>query len=110
VRRALAALPTLVAFLAPWPAHAEWSGPITVSLLAPGGVIGGDAPLSFEQIVADPAIGIAAGDGGEIGDFMLPGEEIRFDGQSILLHVAAGGEDNGALMTGLLARRRTGPL
>lgn len=98
----LAALATSAAFLAPLPVQAEWLGPITVSLVAPGGIIDDDTPLSFEQIVADPAVGITAGDGGEIGEFMLPGEEIRFEGQSILLHVAAGGESNGDLVTGFL--------
>ena len=100
--RGLAELATAAAFMAPWPVQAEWLGPITVSLTAPGGIIDDDTPLSFEQLVANPAIGIAAGDGGEIGDFMLPGEEIRFEGQSILLHVAAGGESNGDLVTGFL--------
>jgi hypothetical protein len=84
------------------PAHADLLGPVTVSLIAPGGIIDDETPLSFEQIVADPAGGIAAGDGGDIGEFMLPGEEIRFEGQSILLHVAAGGDDNGDLVTGYL--------
>lgn len=100
VYRGLAALATSAAFLAPVQVHAEWLGPITVSLIVPGGVVGDPTPLSFEQVVADPAIGVAAGDGGEIGNFMLPGEEIRFEGQSILLHVAAGGEINGDLVTG----------
>lgn len=102
VRRGLVALSTAAAVLAPWTAHAQWSGPITVSLVAPGGVFDDTTPLSFVQIVADPATGIAAGDGGEIGDFMLPGEAIRFEGSSILLHVAAGGESNGDLVTGFL--------
>jgi hypothetical protein len=102
VCRGLAALATLVAFLAPLQAQAESLGPITVSLIAPGGVISDPTALSFEQVVVNPISGIAAGDGGEIGNFMLPGEEIRFEGQSILLHVAAGGESNGGLVTGFL--------
>lgn len=102
VRRVLAGLATSVLFVAAVPAQAQLLAPISVSLIAPGGIIGGDTPISFVQGVADLGTGIAAGDGGDIGDFMLPGEEIRFAGQSILLHVAAGGEDNGALVTGFL--------
>lgn len=84
------------------PAQAALNAPATVSLLAPGGVIGNSAPISFEQGVVNLAAGIVAGDGSDIGDFMLPGEAIRFEGQSILLHVAAGGESNGDLVTGFL--------
>jgi hypothetical protein len=102
VRRVLAGLATSVLFVAALPAQAQLLGPVSVSLIAPGGIIGDETPISFVQAVADLATGIAAGDGGEIGDFMLPGEEIRFAGQSILLHVAAGGEDKGALLTGFL--------
>lgn len=100
--RVLAGLTSSVLFLAALPAQAQLLAPISVSLIAPGGVIGDDTPISFVQEVADLGTGIAAGDGGEIGDFMLPGEAIRFDGQSILLHVAAGGEDSGNLVTGFL--------
>lgn len=100
--RGLAALAATYALLTPVQAHADLLGPVMVSLLAPGGIVDDETPLSFEQIVTDPAVGIAAGDGGDIGGFMLPGEAIRFEGQSILLHVAAGGEDNGSLVTGYL--------
>lgn len=102
VRRVLAGLATSVLFVAALPAQAQLLAPVSVSLISPGGIIGDDTPISFVQGVADLGTGIAAGDGGEIGDFMLPGEAIRFDGQSILLHVAAGGEDGGALVTGFL--------
>jgi hypothetical protein len=102
VRRVLAGLATSVLFVAALPAQAQLLAPVSVSLIAPGGIIDDDIPISFVQEVADLGTGIAAGDGGEIGEFMLTGEAIRFDGQSILLHVAAGGEDGGALVTGFL--------
>jgi hypothetical protein len=95
-------LATSVLFVAALPAQAQLLAPVSVSLVAPGGIIDDTTPISFAQGVADLDVGIAAGDGGDIGEFMLPDEEIRFAGQSILLHVAAGGEDNGALVTGFL--------
>lgn len=84
------------------PAQAVLSSPLTVSLIAPGGDV--SAPLAFTLTQAvDAAVGIAAGDGTAIGGYMLPGELIQFDGNSILLHVAVGYDDGaGNLSTGVL--------
>jgi len=83
-------------------AHADFANNITVQLLAPGGVLGDASPLSFTQ-VASVSAGIKARDGGDIGTYMLDGELIRFSGNSILIHVAAGNQDgSNNLVTGYL--------
>lgn len=84
------------------PAQAVLSNPLTVSLIAPGGDVSSPDPFTLSQIV-DPATGIQAGDGTAIGGYMLPGELVQFDGNSILLHVAVGYDDGaGNLSTGVL--------
>lgn len=93
---------TALAFALAAPAQAVLNGPLTVSLIAPGGDITQSTPFTFAQIV-DPAIGISVGDGTAIGSYMLPGEEIKFDDNSILIHVAVGFDDMiGNLSTGIL--------
>lgn len=94
--------------LASLAARADFSGDITVKLLAPGGVASDPASLTFTQTVAaaDLATGIRAvnlGGSGPISDFMLDNEQIAFSGNSILLRVAAGASVNGQLTTGYLA-------
>lgn len=85
------------------PALAALSNPVTVSLVAPGGDVSGSPPFTLFQSV-DPQVGIAVGDGSDIGGYLLAGEQIRFVDNSIRLHVAAGWHDatTGALSTGIL--------
>lgn len=94
--------------LASLTASADFSGDITVKLIAPGGIASDPASLSFTQTVAvaDLATGIRAvnlGGSGAISEFMLDDEQIAFSGNSILLRVAAGASVNGQLTTGYLA-------
>lgn len=89
-------------------ANADFSGDITVKLLAPGGVVDDATPISLTQTVAvaNLASGVLAGNLGGTGDisgFMLDDERVSFAGNSILLRVAAGGEAGGQLTTGYLA-------
>ena len=51
---------TALAFALAVPAQAALNGPLTVSLIAPGGDITQSTPCSFAQMV-DPAIGISVG-------------------------------------------------
>lgn len=90
-------------------AHADLAGPITVSLIAPGGVIGNPAPISlFDPVTPGPGVEISAGDGTNVGSFMLAtpmglSEQIDFSGNSILVRVVAGNVDAGNnLVTGYL--------
>lgn len=84
-------------------ALAALSNPVAVSLVAPGGDVSGSPAFTLSQN-ADPQVGIEAGDGSDIGRYLLAGEQIRFVDNSILLHVAAGWQDGttGALSTGIL--------
>ena len=84
------------------PAQAVLNNPLAVSLIAPGGDVTSPGAFTLSQTV-DPATGIQAGDGTAIGGYMLPGELVQFDGNSILLHVAVGFDDGaGNLSTGVL--------
>jgi hypothetical protein len=75
------------------PAHASLTSNVTVTLSAPGGIIGDPTAITATQ-VATPADGIVAGDGGDIGSgWMLDGEQIVFSGNSIHITVAAGAGD-----------------
>lgn len=72
---------------------ASFSGPVTVSLMAPGGITSDGVtidttPLALTQSVP-PDSAILPGVG-EVGGFMLPLESIRFDGTSILVRVSQG--------------------
>lgn len=94
--------------LAPLPARADFSGDITVKLLAPGGTAEDTTPVSLTQTVsvADLAGGVLAGNLGGTGDisaFMLDNERVSFSGNSILLRIGAGGLADGQLTTGYLA-------
>lgn len=71
------------------PAMATLVSPIQVSLLAPGGSTVDPTPLLLTQTVSS-ATPITTGDGGDIGDFMLPSEQIALDGDSILIRAAQG--------------------
>lgn len=86
----LAALPGLAQ-------AASFSGPVTVSLIAPGGtttdgITLSGGPLNLSQSVA-PAGQILPGDGGDIGNFMLFSESITLSGTSLLVRVAQGATD-----------------
>lgn len=73
---------------------ATFSGPIAVSLIAPGGLTSDGVtvtpdPLNLTQNL--PVGGsITPGDGGDIGGFMLPLESISTSDTSILVRVAEG--------------------
>ena len=93
----------VLALGAAWPAHAVLTLPVAVTLSAPGGVVVDPTPIDL----ASPATGfegISAGDGSDIGSFMLPGETIFFSdsNDSIFLRVAAGDDNDGTLTTGIL--------
>jgi hypothetical protein len=97
-----------LAALAGAPAQAALSGQVTVSLIAPGGILNGPSDgLALFQLV-DPGAGveIQAGDGSVIGGSMLSSvlpEQIDFSDNSILVRVLTGAVDgNGQLVTGYL--------
>lgn len=78
-------------------AMASLVSPVTVRLIAPGGIVGNATPIS-ETASVDPATGLLAGDAGNLisSVWMLPGESITFTGNSILLHLLAGAGDTQA--------------
>lgn len=93
--------------LASWAAHADFSGDITVRLVAPGGLVLDTTPIDVSQTVAvaDLASGVRAGNLGGSGDvsgFMLDNERVFFSGNSILLRAGAGDSTGGVLTTGYL--------
>lgn len=82
---------------------ATFSGPITVSLIAPGGTttdgVSIDAtPLNLTQTLTPPSGVISPATGGDVGSFMLPGdlasgyggEQISLSGTSLHLTVGEG--------------------
>jgi hypothetical protein len=74
-------------------AHAALNTPVTVSLVAPGGVIGTPGAINVTDVVST-ASGITVGDSTSIGSlWMLPGESISFIGNTIRV-VVAGGQTN----------------
>lgn len=100
--RTLLALVVLTG-LAAGPARADLGGNVTITLLAPGGLVVDSTPLSFSDLVGPgDGLKLAAGDGSNIGSFMLPQESIAFLGNSLRLRVAAGDVVGGALVTGYL--------
>lgn len=98
------------------PALAALNSPVSVSLIAPGGIVSSlvveDVPTDvidptpIDEIASvDTTLGLQAGDDGSLisSYWMLPGESITFSGNSILLHVAAGTQlKNRDLVTGYL--------
>jgi PEP-CTERM motif len=86
-----------------WPAHAVLTLPIALTLSAPGGVVADPTPIDLSSW-ATAFTGITAGDGSDIGGFMLPDETIFFSdsSDSIFLRVAAGDDNDGTLTTGIL--------
>jgi len=96
-----AALGTLLA-LSSMSARADFQSDITVKLIAPGGVTVDPTPINVSQLVsnANLATGVQAGDGGAIGSgWMLSGEEVFFDGNSIKLRVGVGDDTTGGVYT-----------
>jgi hypothetical protein len=87
-------------------ARADFQSDITVKLIAPGGIQGDATPINAQQAVtvANLANGVQSGDGGAIGGvWMLAGEEITFNGDSIHVRSYAGWDDGaGHLSTGYL--------
>lgn len=81
-------------------AQATLVTPISVSLLAPGGITGDPTPLSFSQTV-NYGLPITPAGGGNIGGFMLPDEQIALSGDSVLIRAAQGNETGGTGYLGL---------
>jgi len=103
--RTLAGAAALAVLLAA-PAQAALISPVSLSLFSPGGITTDGVTVSpFTTLTqnVDPAVGVAAGDGSDIGGFMQSSEFISFSGNSILLRVATGAAlAGGALTSGYL--------
>jgi len=86
------------------PARADIGGPVTISLLAPGGLLGDSTPIALSDLVSGgDGVKLEAGDSSNIGSFMLPLERISFAGDSLRLRVNAGAVlADGSLVTGYL--------
>ncbi len=89
------------------PAYASLIGDsVTAELSSPNGVLGDSTPVDLIDTVtvADPGVEISAGDGTNIGSFMLPGpppESIDFGTSSIVVTIDAGNVlADGTLVTG----------
>ncbi|MFT7775633.1 PEP-CTERM sorting domain-containing protein [Roseateles sp.] len=87
-------------------AHAAFASDITLKLVAPGGINNGSsidpAPVSAQQTVAlaDLVNGVQAGDGGAIGSgWMLDGEKVFFEDDSIKLRIGVGNDTTGGVYT-----------
>jgi hypothetical protein len=86
------------------PASAALLTPTSVDLFAPGGVGPTPGTASGPVIVNQVwgSSGIMVGDGGAIGDgYMLEGEHIALQGDSVLIHVAQGGDNHDSGYFGL---------
>lgn len=90
-------------------ARADFQSDIMVKLIAPGGIQGDSTPISVSQLVNSASLttGVQSGDGGPIGGvWMLAGEEVTFNGNSIHVRSYAGWDDLGtggsSIMTGYL--------
>lgn len=98
-RAGLPHLGALLALSAASVAHAaNYSAPLTVSLLAPGGITSDGVsidptPLDLSQQLA-PNGQILPGDGGAIGGFMLSAEFIKNIGTSFQIRVAEGASNS----------------
>lgn len=91
----------MLALLAAASARAALDLPVDVRLSAPGGVPGDPTPIDLTESIGS-FTGIAAGGSGSIASFMLPGERIFLDQNSIFLRVAAGSDLGSVLTTGFL--------
>nr|WP_316643992.1 hypothetical protein [uncultured Roseateles sp.] len=86
------------------PAQAAFSANVTISLLAPGGIVGDSTPISGSDVVSGAdGLKLSTGDGSFIGGWMLSLEQISFSGNSIRMTIATGAElANGDWVTGYL--------
>lgn len=105
VRSAVLALTAVVALVAA--SGVQAASPVavsTITLSAPGGIIGDSTPLDLaDGPFAGDGVHLAAGDGSNIGAWMLTGEYISFADSAIQLRINAGQTDDaGALVTGYL--------
>ncbi|MBV8037267.1 PEP-CTERM sorting domain-containing protein [Roseateles sp.] len=87
-------------------AHAAFASDITLRLIAPGGINNGSTidptPVSAQQTVAlaDLVNGVHAADGGAIGSgWMLDGEKVFFEEDSIKLRIGVGNDTTGGVYT-----------
>lgn len=109
LRTGLTHLAGLLALSAASLAHAaNYNGPLTVSLLAPGGITSDGVsidptPLDLTQSLT-PGAQIVPGDGGSIGGFMLPAEFIKNIGTSFQLRVSQGASNGTTGYLGLGAQ------
>jgi MYXO-CTERM domain-containing protein len=93
---AAASLAALLSLLSLGAAQAAtFSGPVTVSLIAPGGITSDGVtispdPLNLTQTLAPPGDTISPAVGGDIGGFMLPSEFIQLNGTTFVLRAAEG--------------------
>lgn len=74
---------------------ANFSSPITVSLISPGGITSDGVninpdPLSLTQSLPPAGGSIVPGGAGDISNFMLPGEFIKLNGTSFVVRAAEG--------------------
>ncbi|MBB4842246.1 hypothetical protein HNP55_000741 [Paucibacter oligotrophus] len=73
-------------------AQAAFDGPVTISLLSPGGLVGdpGNTINTFDQVSGADGLKLAPGDGSNIGGWMLSLEQISFQNQSIQIRIGVG--------------------
>jgi hypothetical protein len=87
------------------PAQAVLVSPIDVSLVAPGGFTNGIDPPDTTPLLLNQSVGygtpITPAGGGAIGGFMLPGEQVALNGDSVRIRVAQGSELGGTGYLGL---------
>lgn len=85
------------------PARADFQSSITVKLIAPGGITGDATPIneSAPVAVADLATGLVQGAPGNLitSFWMVTGEKVFFEGNSIKLRVGVGDPDTGGVYT-----------
>lgn len=96
------ALGTLLA-LSSLSARADFQSDITVKLIAPGGITGNPTPISESATVAvaDLANGLVQGAPGNLitSFWMVTGEKIFFDGNTIKLRIGVGDDTTGGVYT-----------
>lgn len=90
-------------------AQAAFDGPVTISLLSPGGVVGDTSNTIniFDQVSGADGLKLSPGDGSNIGGWMLSLEQISFQNQSIQIRIGVGavlneGSPNEQWVTGYL--------
>ena len=73
-------------------AQAAFDGPVTISLLSPGGLVGDPSNTvnSFDQVSGADGLKLSPGDGSNIGGWLLSLEQISFQNQSVNLRIGVG--------------------